>query len=306
MPRLPRFKRSPDIPPLRLTSRDGEILKCLQRHRFLRSYHIVALSAGSRQQVLRRLQRLFHHGYLERPCCQINYYQSGSRRIAYGIGNKGARWLKRELVLPYHKLDRKWKNRVTRLFLEHALLVSDVMVAVELACRNQPGVRLLTPDDLDLPKKREPFQWTVDIGRRLKCGVIPDRVFGLDFNGKPCWYFLEADRGTMPITRSNLDQTSFQRKLLAYEATWSQNLHRTRFGWQRFRVLTVTTNSQRVQGIIEACRGLAHGHGLFLFLDAAALAKHADILTIPWQTCRPEKTEVLDEGFVYAKTGIET
>lgn len=293
MPRLPRFKRSPEIPPLRLTSRDGEILKCLQRHRFLRSDHILALSDGSRQQVLRRLQRLFHHGYLERPSCQIDYYQSGSRRIAYGLGNKGAAWLKRELSLHFHQLDWQQKSHVGRLFLEHALLVSDIMVAVELACRKHKDFRLLSAGDLRIANMREPFQWKVDIGQRQKCGVIPDRVFGLEFNGNQYWYFLEADRGTMPMTRGNLDQTSFQRKLLAYEATWSQNLHRTRFGWQRFRVLTVTTNKQRVQGIIEVCQGLAHGHGLFLFLDAAALAKQGDILTIPWQTCRPDKTATL-------------
>lgn len=293
MPRLPRFKRSPEIPPLRLTSRDGEILKCLQRHRFLRSDHITALIGGSRQQVLRRLQLLFHHGYLERPRCQIDYYQSGSHRIAYGLGNKGAAWLKRELSLQFHQLDWKPKSRVGRLFLEHALLVSDIMVAVELACRNRKEIRLLSADDLRIPNMREPFQWKVDIGQRQKCGVIPDRVFGLEANGKQCWYFLEADRDTMPINRSDLDRTSFQRKLLAYEATWSQNLHRTRFGWQRFRVLTVTTSSQRVEGIIEACQGLAHGHGLFLFTDLASLSAHDDILTLPWQTGKSEQTTLI-------------
>lgn len=293
MPRLPRFKRSPDIPPLRLTDRDGEILKCLLRHRFLRSDHIVTLCPGSRQQVLRRLQRLFHHGYLERPPSQIDYFQSGSRRIAYGLGNKGAAWLKHTLSLSFHQLEWKPKGNVGRLFLEHALLVADIMVAVEVACRNRKDIRLLSPDDLKIANMREPFQWKVDIGQRQKIGVIPDRVFGLEFSGQLSWYCLEADRGTMPITRGNLDQTSFQRKLLAYEATWSQNLHRNRFGWQRFRVLTVTSSTQRVQGIKEACQGLAHGHGLFLFLDAATLANQGDVLTIPWQTCRPEKTEAL-------------
>ena len=293
MPRLPRFKRSPDIPPFQLTGRDAEILKCLLRHRFLRSDHIVSLCSGSQQQVLRRLQRLFHHGYLERPHCQIDYYHSGSRRIAYGLGNKGAAWLKHTLSLSFHQLEWKPKGNVGRLFLEHALLVADIMVAIEMACRKRKDIRLLSPDDLQITGMRDPFQWKVDIGQRQKIGVIPDRVFGLEFNGQQSWYCLEADRGTMPITRSNRDQTSFQRKLLAYAATWSQNLHRNRFGWQRFRVLTVTSSTQRVQGIKEACQGLAHGHGLFLFLDAATLANQGDILTIPWQTCRPEKTEAL-------------
>ncbi len=188
MPRLPRFKRSPEIPPLRLTSRDGEILKCLQRHRFLRSDHITALIGGSRQQVLRRLQLLFHHGYLERPRCQIDYYQSGSHRIAYGLGNKGAAWLKRELSLQFHQLDWKPKSRVGRLFLEHALLVSDIMVAVELACRNRKEIRLLSADDLRIPNMREPFQWKVDIGQRQKMRRDP----------RPC-IWLGGQRETMLV-----------------------------------------------------------------------------------------------------------
>ena len=120
------------------------------------------------------------------------------------------------------------------------------MVAVELACRNQKDVRLLTTEDLHISKMREPFQWNVNINQRQKCGVIPDQVFGLEFNDQRCWYFLEADRGTMPVTRGNLNQTSFYRKLLAYEATWTQNIHRRDFGIHRFRVLTVTSNPERI------------------------------------------------------------
>jgi DNA-binding Lrp family transcriptional regulator len=282
--RLPRFKRSPEIPAFQLTDRDREILHCVHRHRFLRSNHLAALIAGSPQQILRRLQRLYHHGFLERPRCQIDHYQSGSRRMAYGLGNQGAAWLKREHSLPFHKLDWKRKNHVGRLFLEHTLLVSDIMVGIELACRNQNGVRLLTVDDLHISKMREPFQWNVNIG--IKCGVIPDRVFGLEFNGERCWYFLEADRNTMPITRGNFNQTSFYKKLVAYEATWTQNIHWRDFGIQRFRVLTVTTNSERVPGMIEACRKLKQGRGLFLFTDTKTLQAQPDFFALRWQTHR--------------------
>jgi len=204
--------------------------------------------------------------------------------MAYGLGNIGAAWLKRDLSLPYHKLDWKRKNHVGRVFLEHALLVSDIMVAVELACRNRKEVRLLTADDLKIPKMREPFQWKVNIG--IKCSVIPDQVFGLEFNGERCWYFLEADRATMPITRGDLSQTSFQRKLLAYEATWTQNIHQRDFDIHRFRVLTVTTNSERVQGMIAACRRLKKGRGLFLFTDTKTLQEQPNIFLLRWQTAR--------------------
>jgi hypothetical protein len=52
-------------------------------------------------------------------------------------------------------------------------------------------------------------------------------------------FFLEADRGTMPVVRSGLTQTSFYRKLIAYEATWTQKIHQRHLGIHRFRVLTV-------------------------------------------------------------------
>ena len=289
MPRLPRFIRSPEIPVFQLTDRDREILRLVHCHRFLRSDHLTALTVGSPQQMLRRLQRLYHHGYLERPRCQIDYYQSGSRRIAYGLGNKGAAWLKRELSLPFHKLDWKRKNHVGRLFLEHALLISDIMVAIELACRNRSEVRLLTADDLHLAKMREPFQWQVGIGQRQKCGVIPDHVFGLEHHGQQCWYFLEADRATMPITRSDMHQTSFYRKLLAYEATWTQSIHRRDFGIQRFRVLTVTTKPERVPGLIAACQELKQGRGLFLFTDTGTMQAQSDFFALRWQTTRDQE-----------------
>jgi hypothetical protein len=286
MPRLPRFKRSPEIPAFQLTDRDREILHYVHCHRFLRSDHLAALTTGSTQQMLRRLQRLYHHGYLERPRCQIDHYQSGSRRMAYGLGNKGAAWLKRELSLPFNQLDWKRKNHVGRLFLEHALLISDIMVAIELACRKRNDVRLLTADDLHLSEVREPFQWNVNIGRQHRCGVIPDHVFGLESNGQRCWYFLEADRATMPITRSDLNQTSFYRKLLAYEMTWTQNIHRHDFGIHRFRVLTITTNSERIQGMIAACQKLKQGRGLFLFTDTKTLQEKPDFFTLRWHTHR--------------------
>ena len=302
--RLPRFFRSEHIQPIHLTPRDQTIIAHVFRHRFLRSSQIAELLGGSRQQALRRLQLLYHHDYLERPRAQIDYYhRGGSRSIAYGLGNKGAALLKRELQLPFHRLDWSAKNRsVKRLFLEHALLISEVMVAFELACRQHGRVQLITADELSLPdatrRLRDPFQWNVTLTNRQKLGVCPDRVFALEFLDQPgdrnrVLFFLEADRGTMPIVRTNPAQTSFHRKLLAYEATWTQNVHRSRFGFHRFRVVTVTTNADRLKHLAESCAQMERGQGLFLFTDQASLAAHRDILTLPWQTCRPEKSETL-------------
>ena len=280
MSRLPRFQRVAKVAPIQLTERDHEIIRLVNRHRFLRSHQIIALVGGSSQQLSRRLQRLFHHGYLERPRAQLQYYESsGSQTIAYGLGNKSSS------LLQINPATWGEKNRaIGRMYLEHALLVSDVMVALELACRQQ-GVRLLHEDQLGLAVK-PPLQWRVKIRDGAKLGVIPDRVFALEYpdqNGQVQRVnnFLEADRGTMPVVRQKLSQTSFYRKLLAYEATWTNKVHQRHLGIPRFRVLTVTTSTARVKSLLAACAKLKRGHGLFLFADRSVLEKH--LLSAVWQ-----------------------
>ncbi|HEU5122566.1 MAG TPA: replication-relaxation family protein [Verrucomicrobiae bacterium] len=291
--RLPRFQRSSDAPAFQLTERDVQILRLVYRHRFLRSSHICALVPGSTQQVLRRLKLLYHNGYLTRPRAQIDYYHhGGSNVMVYCLGRHGAALLKNELgpmfrFVPWDEDD----NSDRRVFLKHALLVSDIVVSIELACR-QNGIRLLA--EQDLAKANQPFRWKMNVqGQRFS--VAPDRVFALEFTGSDgniqrSYFFLEADRGTMPVTRKTLSQSSFYRKLLAYEATWAQAIHEKNFGFNRFRVLTVATSPERVKSLIEACSRLKTGHGLFLFTDTKILERPAQILSHICQAGRTGQT----------------
>jgi len=152
---------------------------------------------------------------------------------------------------------------------------------------DREGVALIQPEEIlaqapeETRRLRLPFRWQVEIrqgGKPHRLGAEPDRVFGLRFEGAPenrrsAFFFLEADRGTMPVTRKGLAQTSFLRKLLAYRETWRQGLHRTHLGLPNFRVLTVTTNEERQKNLVAACRSLGNGGSLFLFADQAALRR---------------------------------
>ena len=186
------------------------------------------------------------------------------------------------------------KNHVIgRVYFEHALFVADVMVAIELACRKHNNIQLLYEDQLGFNSELQPFRWRVNLNNSLKLGVVPDRVFALEYpdqNGqcKRAYFFLEADRGTMPVKRRTFSQTSFYRKLLAYEATWTQKIHQRNLGINRFRVLTVTTSAARVKSLVDACSQLERGHGLFLFADRTILS--GDILSSIWQTGKPGET----------------
>jgi protein involved in plasmid replication-relaxation len=305
--RRPRFERAA-VRRIILTPRDLEILRAVYRHRLLRSTHLVALATGSRQATLRRLQLLFHHGYLDRPTMQLDWYTRGSEPLVYALGNRGAEVL--ETLGEVRRGGLRWgmKNRgLSRGFLRHTLAVAEVMMAFEVACRGREGVRMIQPEEVlagaPAATRRLPFRWQVEIrqgGRLYRLGVEPDQVFGLHFEGVPenrkrAYFFLEADRGTMPVMRKGLAQTSFCRKLLAYRKTWRQGLHRAHLGIPNFRVLTVTTSRERVGHLVEECSSLSGGGSrLFLFAERAALHS-GDILTHEWMNGRGEVVSLVTE-----------
>ncbi len=218
---------------------------------------------------------------------QLDWYARGSEPLVYALGNRGAEVLERESDSRRGGIRWDTKNRnLSRVFLHHTLAVAEIMVAFEVACRTREGVRFIPPEEIlaEAPEStrrlRLPFRWQIEVrhgGKPCRLGVQPDGVFGLDFEDKPenrrrAFFFLEADRGTMPVARKGLAQTSFFRKLLTYQETSRQRLHRTHLGIPNFRVLTVTTGRERVRHLVEACRSLSRdGLRLFLFSDREAL-----------------------------------
>lgn len=274
-----------------LTKRDRELIHHVFEHRFLRSTHIRSLLAGSHQQLLRRLQLLYHHGYLDRPRAQIDYYRQGSRAMVYGLGNKGMNLLERESGIPHRKLDWTTRNRTaTRLFIEHTLAVADAMIAVENSSRKyQPQIGFYLSQET--PKWTIPFRHE---GSLVNIAVVPDRLFALKTRNTTRWFFLEADRATMPVERNNLKQTSFFRKLLAYHETWRQKFLKDAF--PRFQILTITTTPERVGSLVAATNRVTQGKGsgLFLFADKQAFAISDDVLQLPLCNGRGETARLLD------------
>ncbi len=180
-----------------------------------------------------------------------------------------------------------------------------VTVALELACRGSAKIRLIPAETLAKAAgenaKPSLFRWKVNLPSGTKLGVVPDRAFAFEFPDQSggferAYFFLEADRGTMPVKRKSLSQTSFYRKLLAYEATWAQSIHRRRFGFHRFRVLTVTTTHARLKSVMQACSQLERGHGLFLFAERKSLKNLTDVSSAIWQTCNGESAGLLTEA----------
>ncbi len=229
--------------------------------------------------------------------------------MVYALGNRGSLVLAEHDSVDRAQIDWTWKNRsVGRQFIEHTLLTADVMVAAECAVRYRADVTLMTADKIlegapDTTRNAlNPFKLKGRVnyaGKLLDMSVIPDAVFGLDFTSerKRKYFFLEADRATMPITRSDVGQTSFARKLLTYLAGGGKtNAFGAHFGIGNFRVLTVTTSAQRMTMMIDALKQVTHGAGSsqFLFLDRSTLNASVDLLSVPWITGKGDRVTLAD------------
>jgi hypothetical protein len=295
-PRRPHFRRH-DPPPLRITADDIIIIRGVAKHRFLRSTHIVRLLDRPAKKIVERLGALYHTGYLDRPRAQLDYYATVTRpAYVYGLGNRGASLIAEIDGAEPARVDWTDKNREAgRPFIDHALLVAEVMIAFELAARSRPDVVLMEPADVlarapDATRRAaNPWKWQATVphdGLTVSVTHVPDKVFGLDFTQarKRVYFLLEADRATMPITRNNLRQTSIRSKLLAYYHGYRADYHGSRFGIGNFRVLTVTTSAQRLASMLSAAKDVTGGGGsnLFLFADIARLTSVTDVLALDW------------------------
>jgi hypothetical protein len=239
--------------------------------------------------------RLFHAGYLDRPRAQLDYYPTtGSSPLVYALADRGVRLLIERYGIEFANVEWSRKNRtVGRPFIEHQLGIMDFYVGLERATRGRADVRLISSDEIAaaIPERtRNPFSLKVKVPRRgimRERALVPDLVFGLALPDRSARYFMvEIDRGTMPVVRRNVMQTSFAEKMRAYLIAHAAKQHERRFGWQSFRVLTVTTDHHRAQSMMEALRSLhvphSPGAGLFLFATADEL-RRSDPLSHTWR-----------------------
>src|SRR5437868_6378504 len=281
--RRPRFCRASEPPAFRLTDDDVEIVRVVARHRLIRSTHIAALVGRSLDRTNDRLMRLFHAGYIDRPRAQLDRFpSSGSSHYIYALADRGARLLRDEDGVEFRNTEWNRKNREAgRPFIEHQIEIVNFQVALQRAVTRRGDLRLIGADDL-IPAasatKSRALTSSTAVTLRAKLGrdqsreisVVPDLAFGLDLAGGTRRNFVvEIDRGTMPVRRSDPDQTSFEGKMRVYLAAHAAKQHERQLGWKNFRVLTVTTDRDRVRNMQEALRQLriprSIGPSLFLF-----------------------------------------
>jgi hypothetical protein len=227
--------------------------------RLATSDQIKALATGSKQQILRRLRKLYDAGLLDRITPRLEY-GAGSKPMMYAITNKGLQTLQKEGLLDnIPDTDYNYKNRAIRAeFIEHRLLVSQFRTVITLACKNHPelqldgwreGLAIRDSIEVALPKGYE------------RIPVAADAFLSLGSRERRANFMCELDRGSMEIER-------FTKKLIGFQAWRKAGRHEEKFGIKSFRVLTVTTSAERMRNLIADARKQddVREHGrMFLF-----------------------------------------
>lgn len=296
---------------MHLTDDDITIIRHIAKHRFLRSTQLVRLMPDrSDKKLIERLGVLYHNAYLDRPRTQLDYYAtSGSAPMVYALGNRGADVLRKDGAGLAEAVDWTWKNRSAgRVFIEHTLLTAEVLVSAACATHKHADVQLIEPEQIiaSAPEAargaRNPFRMAARTqvnGAAVELALVPDAVFGFDFTSerKRKYFFLEADRSTMPVMRSSLDHSSIYRKLVTYIAGGgASNAFGQQLGIGNFRVLTVTTSMDRVAEMLAALRQVTGGKGSrqFLFTDAPTLNDTSNLLDVTWISGAGDRVRLAD------------
>jgi hypothetical protein len=285
--RRSRMHRTSSGKRVELTERDIELFELLNRYHFLRSNFMYAFLGGnSETRFKERLGHLYHDGrYINRPEQQWQFANCRYMPVVHELDDRGEQVLRgRGLIQSDSPLLKKGRMGAYRQFA-HELMICDCMASIELGVRQNQNLRFISWQEIiakapeSTRKLDNPFAIPVSIShtfsriasvQRADIKVVPDGLFGLEYasDGQKMYRFfaLEADRNTLPVIRSDLHQTSYLRKILAYRQISVQSIHKSHFGLPNLLVLTVTTNQPHMANIMSLVGELAHEGKAKLFL----------------------------------------
>jgi len=234
---------------MQLTERDKQILLSVHTYGFLTSHQIEALIFHTgrnlrslRSQCHRRLQLLYHHGYLTRIRVRV-VLGEGRKPFVYALDTLGA--IEVAKGLSTSRCELNWRSKQTEIRdwqrLEHDIRNNDTWVVIERLVQAEKLERpyWLTQRQLKAPTYKTKLPFIIRNNQRKY--KAPDSYFALKFPGyhelAHCFY--EEDRATE-------SEKMWREKVDAYIQYRQQNHAATHFGSRNFRVLTKTVNEDRL------------------------------------------------------------
>jgi len=252
--RLPRYTRTSNPPPMRLTDRDQRVLEAVHAYDGMLGFsQLKRMFFTGESQTKQRLKLLYHNRYLNRP----NKEQRGRiPEMIYWLDKRGAELVASLNGTPIREFS--WRQQPRWFQVEHDLAVNTFRLDLEEACREDSQITLQTW----LPES-EFWSYPDKISyryqdREIKRNIRPDGFFMLTTEEHHLRYLLEIDRSTEDNPRF------FREKILPGLAYLKTQSYEDRFGHRSGRWLVVTTGKKRLENMLRQARR-AKAKGLFYF-----------------------------------------
>ena len=291
-----RQKRKPNGDAVALSPRDIEWLLALHHHGPLPTSYLHKFTKATHknyQSTCYRLRQLFHEGaYVTRPRQQFNTKDAHWNELVHQIAPTG------EDVLKERGLWQKRAPRTTGPF-KHQLMVSCITASFELNAK-AAGIRYIHQHEI-LERSNNDLLVEIDGGI-----LRPDGLFALEIDGKYVVYFLEADRGTEPLS-TDASRKSWNRNIAQYRKLIGHKVYRNYFNLEAPAVLlNVTISNSRRDAMVrvighEYPRGCSYifNYALPEFNEVFRPPREMEMLSVSWERAEyPNRTiHQKNEGF---------
>jgi hypothetical protein len=249
----PRDKRSKDnLPSFRLTERDTEIIKAINDCQALLTQQVQTAFFNSATPTYTRLQKLYHHHYLERHFITQVSAAPAASIIIYTIAQLGAAVLAANFGYSTGDFNFATKQVLDWKTLQHLIDHNTFRIAVLRACRDTPIITLTDwlneryfradPDYVHVTPAR---------GNPQNKPLFPDGFMILTSPHGKANFFVETDRGTEPLSQ-------VKSQIEIYQEYLTSGRYQQKFQSRAVRVLMITNSQTRINNIkkvISQCGG---------------------------------------------------
>jgi len=268
------------LPTFRLTERDCALLKAINDCRALLTRQITTMFFSSQSRCYKRLEKLFHYGFVDRHFLPQVAHAPAASPIVYTITKLGASVLATTYGYTSDQFHFPTASILAWETLTHILAINDVYGAIYRASVDS-GVSLVDWRD-ELSFRANPdYVWVVNSrGTSSKKPVLPDGYFHLKLPQGNARFFLEVDRGTEGMQQ-------FKSQIQVYQEYILSGGYEAQFHSKSLRILVVVPTKTRLETVRRAIAEV--GGGERYWITTFDQLEPTMVLTAPiWQKAREE------------------
>jgi hypothetical protein len=259
------------LPRMRMTQRDFDIIHAVYKYRALTTSQIEALlfppSPGRpysrKKRCQARLRLLFLHSWLFRDAQHLKPSEA-KQPLVYTLDRKGIEHLAVELDLKPKQVGRRSSPRLASAsysFLQHTLLVNELQILFEVAIRRQGFELIEWRDEGTLRGYNDKVTITGPRDAKQTLTVIPDLYLWLSTGVRDFHNFCEVDLKNLVIKYDKDEGRDWKRKVRGYIEYYDSGKYHERYpaAGKSMRVLVVTLTEARLANIENEAIGKVAG-----------------------------------------------